>query len=721
VKKLLMKRWLFLGLLSLLGSGIVTQVAGPRALADSITSTTLAGNFSSPTFGPSNDFFYVLQSFEEEVDGAGVFRSNFLKIRASDLGIVTSTRIEFAVYKLVINSAGTHAYGSQSQSYGSGNRIAKINLTTLAVTEIQITSLDSISEFEIDSDGLYGYASGNKYNRTVKERDIYDNFVVKINLSTGAIVTSLGGFEGGHNPAMYGIALHEAQNYGCVVDHAQGILQSFRISPFGWYHDTGCGLVSAGLNPVQIEFDGSKTFGYVSVVAEKKLLKFDLNSGEVLKTISFPNYTGRFRLNPASTFAYVTDEEANPSSLYKVSLSTFEIVEQIALTTSNRDIAISPNGQVGIVDRSGSLAKLNLSATAPQSISFAAPTSKLTGAGTVTLNASASSALPVSYSSSTQSVCTVSGVVVSLLDEGNCTIVASQSGSGLWDPAVSVARTFKVFLSPLSADSGISISAGKPYSNTKNVTIEIKWPEFADAVRLSNDGGFGTAVTQTKKLTSSIDWTLDDSVKGVYTKVVYARFTGEGIDTTKTYSDDIILDTKAPVVESSSASALSGIIDLALKATDDITGVDEVQIKYNTKIVTKSYSAKVSVTLKEIGMTVSSSSIKKYGSSSIEVRISDRAGNWSEYQSLPVPAISTAPTVTMKKSTTAKSIAKFAKLTVASTSKVSLKVVRSSVKFCKVSGTNLKGLKTGSCKVTVTVTPKKGKTISKTVTLKVTK
>jgi hypothetical protein len=315
----------------------------------------------------------------------------------------------------------------------------------------------------------------------------------------------------------------------------------------------------------------------------------------------------------------------------------------------------------------------------------------------------------------------VSGAVVSLLDEGDCTIVASQNGSSLWDPAVSVARTFKVFLSPLSAESGISISAGKPYSNTKNVTIEIKWPEFADAVRLSNDGGFGTAVTQTKKLTSSIDWTLDDSVKGVYTKVVYARFTGEGIDTTKTYSDDIILDTKAPVVESSSASALSGIIDLALKATDDITGVDEVQIKYNTKIVTKSYSAKVSVTLKEIGMTVSSSSIRKYGSSSIEVRISDRAGNWSEYQSLPVPAISTAPTVTMKKSTTAKSIAKFAKLTVASTSKVSLKVVRSSVKFCKVSGTNLKGLKTGSCKVTVTVTPKKGKTISKTVTLKVTK
>ena len=697
----------------------MSQVAGPRALADSITSTTLAGHFLSPTFGPSNDFFYVSQPFEEEVDGAGVQRSNFLKIRASDLGIVSSTRVEFAIYKLVINSAGTYAYGSQS--YSSGNRIAKINLTTLVVTEIRVTSLDSISEFEIDSDGVYGYASGNKYNRTVSESDIYYNFVVKINLSTGATVETLGGFEGNHNPSMYGIALHEAQNYGCVVDNAQGILQSFRISPFGWHHDTGCGSVSVGLNPVQIEFDSSKTFGYVSVAAEKKLLKFDLNSGEVLKTVTFPSYTSTFRLNPASTFAYVTDGEANPSFLYKVSLSTFEIVEQIPFPTSNSDLAISPNGQVGIVRVANDLIKLNLSATAPQSISFAAPTSKLTGARTVTLNASASSTLPISYSSSTQSVCTVSGAVVSLLDEGNCTIVASQNGSSLWDPAVSVARTFKVFLSPLSAESGISISAGKPYSNTKNVTIEIKWPEYADAVRLSNDGGFGTAVTQTKKLTSSIDWTLDDSVKGVYTKVVYARFTGEGIDTTKSYSDDIILDTTAPTIETSSAAVASSSVDMSLKATDDITGVDKVELKNGSSTVTKDYAANLSVSMKDLGLAVSSASVRKLGISSIEIRVSDKAGNWSAYKTLSVSGAVTTPTVTTKKAASAKSIAMFAKLKVLSTSKVGLKVVSSYSKYCKVSGTTLKGVKAGTCKVTVTVTPKKGKATSKTVTLKVTK
>jgi hypothetical protein len=81
----------------------------------------------------------------------------------------------------------------------------------------------------------------------------------------------------------------------------------------------------------------------------------------------------------------------------------------------------------------------------------------------------------------------------------------------------------------------------------------------------------------------------------------------------------------------------------------------------------------------------------------------------------------TPPRVTLSKAVSLKSIATFAKLKVLSSSRVRLKVVSSSSKFCKVSGATLRGLKTGSCKVTVTVTPKKGRPTSKTVTLKVAK
>jgi hypothetical protein len=84
------------------------------------------------------------------------------------------------------------------------------------------------------------------------------------------------------------------------------------------------------------------------------------------------------------------------------------------------------------------------------------------------------------------------------------------------------------------------------------------------------------------------------------------------------------------------------------------------------------------------------------------------------------PTVS-ALTVKMSKTATAKSVATFAKLAVPSKAKVSLKVVSGYAKFCKVSGATLKGVKVGSCKVKVTVTPKTGRALSKTVTLKIAK
>jgi len=87
----------------------------------------------------------------------------------------------------------------------------------------------------------------------------------------------------------------------------------------------------------------------------------------------------------------------------------------------------------------------------------------------------------------------------------------------------------------------------------------------------------------------------------------------------------------------------------------------------------------------------------------------------------PAKIVIKAPVLTVKKSVTTKSIVTYSKLVVAKTSKVVVRIAPTSAKYCKTVGTSVKALKAGSCKATVTVTPKKGKPISKTVTLKVTK
>ncbi len=83
-------------------------------------------------------------------------------------------------------------------------------------------------------------------------------------------------------------------------------------------------------------------------------------------------------------------------------------------------------------------------APAAQTVSFAAPSSPTVGGGTVTLSGSSSSGLPVTYTSNTTSVCTVSGSTLTVLTDGQCTLVASQAGNASYSPATAVTVSFMI-------------------------------------------------------------------------------------------------------------------------------------------------------------------------------------------------------------------------------------------------------------------------------------
>jgi hypothetical protein len=322
-------------------------------------------------------------------------------------------------------------------------------------------------------------------------------------------------------------------------------------------------------------------------------------------------------------------------------------------------------------------------------------------------------------------------------------------------------RTFEIYKKPPAGEVGISILEGAAYTNNKVAKLKLVWPEYAVEARVSNDGGFSSSKTKTIALGESIDWELDDSVAGIFTKVVYVRFNGD-VDTTKTYSDDIILDTTAPTIESSTAQANGESLALSLKASDDITGVDKVQIKTESATVTQNYSSLLSVPASDLGLIVTSSSVKKMSSGAIQVRISDKAGNWTRWRSLTVaglksdssaastsngapvvgsqPAsssggagvagseptgVSAGPAVAGSKPVLAvgsnaqlSALAANAKLAVAKGSRITVLVAKTSRKTCRPLGNVLVGLKSGTCRVTITVKPKNGRAVSKTLTLK---
>jgi hypothetical protein len=98
----------------------------------------------------------------------------------------------------------------------------------------------------------------------------------------------------------------------------------------------------------------------------------------------------------------------------------------------------------GVQTAAGFVIPVQNSAGTPQSITFGPLSNLAFGASPFALTATASSALPVTYISTTPLICTVSGKTVTILAGGTCSITASQSGSGAFNAATPVTQSFTV-------------------------------------------------------------------------------------------------------------------------------------------------------------------------------------------------------------------------------------------------------------------------------------
>jgi len=115
----------------------------------------------------------------------------------------------------------------------------------------------------------------------------------------------------------------------------------------------------------------------------------------------------------------------------------------------------------------------------PQTITFNTPGTQTAGA-LLTLSASASSGLAVSFASQTTGVCTVSGspatvFITSFVTAGTCMIQASQAGNGIWAAAAPVSRSFTVLPEPqtITFNAPATQTVGMPLTLSATATSEL--------------------------------------------------------------------------------------------------------------------------------------------------------------------------------------------------------------------------------------------------------
>ena len=165
------------------------------------------------------------------------------------------------------------------------------------------------------------------------------------------------------------------------------------------------------------------------------------------QTITFPGQSdikltaGPVTLGATASSSLAVTYASQTSNVCSVTGSTVTL-----LTTGTCTIEASQAGTATVFEA----APVSISFTilaGDQTIEFPNPgtknTSDFTGSG-MGLSAAASSKLVVSFSSSTTNVCTVSGILVSKVAFGTCTITASQSGSSNFNAAPNVTRSFSI-------------------------------------------------------------------------------------------------------------------------------------------------------------------------------------------------------------------------------------------------------------------------------------
>jgi Pro-kumamolisin, activation domain/Bacterial Ig-like domain (group 3) len=203
-------------------------------------------------------------------------------------------------------------------------------------------------------------------------------------------------------------------------------------------NDTTVTLVSAGTCTIEADQAGDDNYNAATPVTQS------FSVGKAAQSITFPAIASFSWSGGSATLA------ATASSGLPV---TYSVVSGPCSISGNTLTATAAGSCTIAADQAGD-ANFNaaLEVTQPvtvnkadQTITFAALADKVLGSAPFTVSAAGGgSTSPVTFSSTTAAVCTVSGSTVTLVSAGTCTIEADQAGDANYNAAAPVSRSFAV-------------------------------------------------------------------------------------------------------------------------------------------------------------------------------------------------------------------------------------------------------------------------------------
>ena len=330
---------------------------------------------------------------------------------------VTLQNVYINSYDLDQGGAGKNQYTQFTgvQSYTLSNN------TTLAVS-----SSGNMLEFINTAAGANYSASDGAYTKG-RVQVKYDNLST-ISIKLG---TSGSGTGSATNYFALDFSVGLAWTEGSTTIQTTSTQNSFNAAP------TGTNDTKTVTESVAASLDAND-FGTFTDADQNPRTKIRVETLPSNGTVEFYNGTA---WAPITALTDVTEQDLTAGNLRYTSNAgtttdtiTFKVSDGLAYSTSTYTLTIT-------VTAGGGGGSQSLTA---QTITYAQPSDQLLSTGSITVAPTASSGLTVTLTSTTGSICTVNGFVISLVANGTCSTTASQAGDSTYAAATSVTRTFQI-------------------------------------------------------------------------------------------------------------------------------------------------------------------------------------------------------------------------------------------------------------------------------------
>ncbi len=442
-----------------------TQYNAATTLMESLTVTKLSQTINEPSFtatsfGDAKVAVYLtatsglpltIESSDESIVtfdpiadvGGGSFRTYLNPVGAGDVTITVS-------------QAGNATYQSASETYAYSVSKADQSITFGTLNDVEVIAEDFDLGATASSSLDVSYSSSNPSVASVTT----DGTVSVASIGTTTITASQSG-NSNFNAAT------SVQRTLTVTKADQYII--FGTLPTKSYGDPAFNLTATATSDLPVTYSSGNTsiatvdgntltivgVGLVTITAYQagdgsytaatpvdRMLTVDKASQSITfsalpeKSYGDPD----FDLTASATSGLSVNYESSNTSVATVSSGTVNIV---GVGTTN--ITASQAGNENY-EAATSVQQALVVGKSDQIIEFAEITSKEIGSDPFDLTGNASSGLTVNYSSSDESVATISGSTVTIVGVGTTTITASQAGNGNYNPAVNKTQDFTVTL-----------------------------------------------------------------------------------------------------------------------------------------------------------------------------------------------------------------------------------------------------------------------------------